>query len=66
MTPEQIRDRAESDLAFFIQLIAPTQVLGSCHKDVIDWWYRAEAKHHQLLLFPRDHGKSRLVAYRVA
>jgi phage terminase large subunit-like protein len=66
MTPEQIRDRAESDLAFFIQLIAPTQVLGNCHKDVIDWWYRAEAKHHQLLLFPRDHGKSRLVAYRVA
>ena len=66
MTPEQIRDRAESDLAFFIQLIAPTQVLGNCHKDVIDWWYRDGAKHHQLLLFPRDHGKSRLVAYRVA
>lgn len=66
MTPQEIKDRAESDLAFFIQLIAPTQVLGNCHKDVIRWWYRPEAKHHQLLLFPRDHGKSRLVAYRVA
>lgn len=66
MTPTEIREKAESDLAFFIQLIAPTQVLGNCHKDVIQWWYRPERKHHQLLLFPRDHGKSRLVAYRVA
>ena len=66
MTPTEIREKAESDLTFFIQLIAPTQVLGNCHKDVIQWWYRPERKHHQLLLFPRDHGKSRLVAYRVA
>lgn len=66
MTPTEIRERAEGDLAFFIQLIAPTQVLGNCHKDVIQWWNRPDAKHHQLLLFPRDHGKSRLVAYRVA
>ena len=66
MTPAEIKAKAETDLAFFIQLIAPTQVLGNCHKDVIHWWYRPEAKHHQLLLFPRDHGKSRLVAYRVA
>lgn len=66
MTPEEIKDRAENDLTFFIQLVAPMQVLGNCHKDVIEWWTRQEAKHHQLLLFPRDHGKSRLVAYRVA
>jgi hypothetical protein len=66
MTPTEIRERAEGDLAFFIQLIAPSQVLGNCHKDVIQWWNRSGAKHHQLLLFPRDHGKSRLVAYRVA
>ncbi len=66
MTPTEIREKAETDLAFFIQLIAPSQVLGNCHKDVIQWWCRPDAKHHQLLLFPRDHGKSRLVAYRVA
>ena len=66
MTPEEIRDRAEQSLEFFINLVAPTQVLGDCHKDVINWWYRPGHKHHQLLLFPRDHGKSRLVAYRVA
>jgi len=66
MTPDEIKERAESDLTFFIHLVAPSQVLGNCHKDVIDWWCRPEAKTHQLLLFPRDHGKSRLVAYRVA
>lgn len=66
MTPEEIRNRAEDSLEFFINLVAPTQVLGNCHKDVIQWWNRPDAKHHQLLLFPRDHGKSRLVAYRVA
>ena len=66
MTPEEIRIKAEQSLEFFILLIAPTQVLGSCHREVLDWWERDQAKSHQLLLFPRDHQKSRLVAYRVA
>ncbi len=65
-TIDEIRERAEADLTFFINLVAPTQVLGNCHKDVLDWWTRPDAKNFQLLLFPRDHGKSRLVAYRVA
>ena len=65
-TVEEIRQLAENDLSVFIQLVAPTQVLGDCHKEVISWWEREDAKRHQLLLFPRDHGKSRLVAYRVA
>lgn len=63
---EQIRLAAESDLVTFIKLVAPEQVLGQCHEDVCNWWTRPDAKSHQLLLFPRDHGKSRLIAYRVA
>ena len=63
---EQIKLAAEADLVSFIKLVAPEQVLGQCHEDVCDWWTRPDAKSHQLLLFPRDHGKSRLVAYRVA
>lgn len=66
MDKEEIRQKAEADLEFFIRLIAPHEMLGNCHKDVIHWWTRQEAKTHQLLLFPRDHGKSRHVAYRVA
>lgn len=63
---DQIRLAAESDLVTFIKLVAPEQVLGQCHEDVCYWWTREGAKSHQLLLFPRDHGKSRLIAYRVA
>ena len=63
---EQIKTAAENSLVTFINLVAPEQVLGQCHEDVCEWWTRQDAKPFQLLLFPRDHGKSRLVAYRVA
>ena len=66
MTPEEIRDRAENSLEFFITLIAPHECMGICHRQLIKWWERPDAKSHQLVLFPRDHGKSRYVAYRVA
>ena len=62
---QEVREAAEADLLFFIKLIAPEQVLGACHEDVTKWWTREDASTHQLLLFPRDHQKSRLVAYRV-
>lgn len=61
-----IRLQAEGDLATFIQLVHPNRVLGTIHRDIIRWWNREEAKTHQLLLMPRDHQKSALVAYRVA
>jgi len=66
LTPKEIREAAEADLSFFIHLVSPGEMMGNCHKEVIKWWTREEAKHHQLLLFPRDHGKSRYIAYRVA
>ena len=53
-------------MCVFINLVSPTRLLSSCHREVIEWWERPEAKSHQLLLFPRDHMKSALVAYRVA
>mgnify|MGYP003625150426 FL=1 len=65
-TLEHIKTAAESDLVTFIRLIAPEQMLGQCHEDVCNWWIKSEAKTHQLILFPRDHGKSRLVAFRAA
>lgn len=65
-TIDQIKYAAERDLVTFIKLIAPKQVLGHIHEDVCRWWTREGAKSHQILLLPRDHGKSRLVAFRVA
>ena len=63
---EQVKANAEASLEYFIRLVHPHRVLGSIHTEVINWWTRQDAKSHQLLLLPRDHGKSALVAYRVA
>ena len=62
---DQIRLAAEADLETFIRLVAPEQVLGQCHSELLQWWTRQDSKTHQLVLFPRDHQKSRMVAYRV-
>lgn len=63
---EMLIKAAESDLATFIRLVHPDRVLGRVHLDLISWWTREEAKTHQLVLLPRDHQKSAMVAYRVA
>jgi len=67
MTPaEQIRLAAEGDLKTFINLVAPHRVLGKIHEELLRWWERDEAQSHQLVLVPRDHQKSAMMAYRVA
>jgi phage terminase large subunit-like protein len=63
---ELIRLQAESDLESFIKLVHPQRVLGAVHSELIRWWTRQDAKSHQLTLLPRDHGKSAMIAYRVA
>ena len=63
---DAIRQAAEDDLLSFISLIAPHRVLGQIHKDLIKWWTRDEAGDHQMVLLPRDHQKSAMIAYRVA
>lgn len=66
MTKDEIRELAESDLVKFIRLVAPHRLLGSIHKELIQWWNREDAKSHQLVLLPRGHQKSAMIAYRVA
>jgi hypothetical protein len=63
---EEIRLRAEADLETFIRLVSPKQCMGSVHSELCDWWQRQDAKRFQLTLLPRDHQKSRMVAFRVA
>lgn len=63
---DETRTLAEADLESFIRLVAPKQVMGSIHTEVCNWWSRRDHKRFQLLLLPRDHQKSRLVAFRVA
>jgi len=62
-----LKKAAEKDLETFIKLVTnDRRVLGSVHTEIIHWWNRSDAMTHQLLLLPRDHQKSALVAYRVA
>jgi hypothetical protein len=63
---QELRERAEADLEFFIRLVHPDRVLGHVHRELIQWWNRSDAKTHQLTLLPRDHQKSAMLAYRVA
>jgi hypothetical protein len=63
---EQIKQAAEADLLTFVRLIAPHRVLGAIHEELFAWWGREDAKDNQLVLLPRDHGKSQMAAYRVA
>lgn len=63
---DEKRMKAEADLAYFIELIHPKRMLGNIHRDVISWWTSSSASTHQLLLLPRDHMKSALIAYRAA
>lgn len=63
---DQIRQAAENDLLTFIRLVAPHLMLGAVHEELISWWGRQDAKHNQLVLLPRGHMKSKLVAYRTA
>jgi phage terminase large subunit-like protein len=63
---ELIREAAENDLETFIRLVAPKQVLGAVHIELCRWWTRQTKKSHQMVLLPRDHGKSRMIAFRVA
>src|SRR5688500_129301 len=63
---EERKALAEASLVEFINLVHPKRCLGNIHREVISWWTRQEAKSHQILLLPRDHMKSALIAYRVA
>ncbi len=63
---EERRKLALSSLEEFIKLVHPKRHLGNVHREIINWWTSSEAKSHQLLLLPRDHMKSALVAYRAA
>lgn len=66
LTKDEIRQHAESDLLVFIRLLAPHLLLGQCHVDLIEWWQSAARKRNCLVLLPRGHLKSKLIAYKTA
>lgn len=63
---DEIREAAEADLETFIRLVAPWQVIGGIHSEWCQWTCSKAAGSHQLTLLPRDHGKSRYIAFKAA
>lgn len=59
---EERREIAEASFEAFIELVQPKRVLGNVHRELIRWMTREDKKSHQLILLPRDHGKSWIAA----
>jgi phage terminase large subunit-like protein len=55
---QEIKELAEADLEVFARLILPQRVYGGIHVELFRFWTKSDAKSHQLVLLPRDHGKS--------
>ena len=58
----EIRELAFDNFEAFIRLVAPFQLLAHCHISLCKW-IRKFNHENKLLLWPRDHGKSRMAAF---
>lgn len=65
-TKEEIRKSAEGDFVTFIRLVAPYIHLGDVHIELALWLTRSESKDNKLVLLPRGHMKSKIVAFLAA
>ncbi len=61
-TQKELRTFVLSNFEAFIRLVAPYQMLAHCHIDLCRWIQEHEDEN-RLLLWPRDHGKSRYSAF---
>lgn len=61
-TKEEIRKLAEDDLFTFAQLVNPGRLYGEIHKEVCKFLTKDDAAPNQLVLLPRGHMKSHLIA----
>jgi hypothetical protein len=64
MTPKEVREAAQADLEVFIGLVAPYLQLGEAHRELIRWWTSAQRKKDVVILLPRGHLKSKLMALK--
>ena len=54
----QIREMAEADFIAFVKLVAPYNVMGTCHEDLCKFLTNPDLKPYRLVLYPRAHRKS--------
>lgn len=59
-TQLELRQTAINDFPTFIRLVAPFEAMAHCHEDLCKWLQ--DTPGNRLVLWPRDHGKSRKMA----
>lgn len=59
---KEVQELAFNDFESFIRLVASYQLLGHCHIGLCKWVTKSEGSN-KLILWPRDHGKSRYAAF---
>lgn len=64
MTTAELREAAENDLEVFIAMVAPHLLIGETHRELLRWWTSSARKDNVLVLLPRGHLKSKLLAYK--
>ncbi len=62
-TEVETRDRAMADIGAFIALVAPYRAVGHCHQDLLRFFCKPDP--NQLVLWPRAHQKSTMIAFWV-
>lgn len=58
---KQIREAAEADFITFAKLVSPSRLFGNIHIEVMEWM-QSSTSTNKLLLLPRAHQKSFLMA----
>ncbi len=61
----EVRSASINNLEAFIRLVAPYQLMAHCHMAMCKWAMEHQ-NENRLLLWPRDHGKSRYAAFYAA
>lgn len=62
---QDVRQAAVNNFEAFIRLVAPYQLMAHCHIAMTKWAQKFRDEN-RLLLWPRDHGKSRYAAFYAA
>lgn len=55
---DEIKRLAEKDFITFVKLVAPYNVMGTCHEDLCKFLTKRNSKPYKLVLYPRAHRKS--------
>ena len=63
---DQLRQAALDSFSVFARLVGPNRSYGLCHEEAMFFLTKPDMKNDQLLLYPRAHLKSHLIAIWVA